>query len=197
MASDPNNCGECDRVCANGSCVGGACSCTAPFETCGGECANTQFDPTHCGVCARACRDSELCAAGACVCRPGLQLYGGNCIDPLTDARHCGGTAGACSGSRPKCENGECVASCSGGTTDCSDGCVTTATASLNCGTCGRRCLAAEVCIEGECYAYRATASSSCTPSPCVGTEFCCFYPHVDPPTGPAMCVAGAAPRCP
>ena len=86
LARDPNDCGECGRVCSRdvgNRCEGGTCVCGDAAAGCGGDatdrccndglgfyaCVDTTTDRRHCGACARRCMPTESCEAGACVPR--------------------------------------------------------------------------------------------------------------------------------
>src|SRR5690606_9491389 len=100
VASDPDNCGACNRACAGGNvvqklCSGGLCtsSCGPGFANCSQPPApaldngcetNTANDPTNCDACGRTCSSAGVsalaCSAGVCSssCLSGL----GNCNQP-------------------------------------------------------------------------------------------------------------------
>ncbi|MDB4982202.1 MAG: Tryptophan synthase alpha chain [Myxococcales bacterium] len=52
----------------------------------------------------------------------------------------------------------------------CGGGCTNTATDPDNCGACGHRCAASEVCTDGAC----GVAAASCGSAPCGGGNICC-----------------------
>lgn len=68
-ASDPDNCGGCGVVCAEGEvCADGSCSlvCEPPLERCGDRCVDTMgSDPDNCGGCGVSC-DTGICIEGVC-----------------------------------------------------------------------------------------------------------------------------------
>jgi hypothetical protein len=63
---DPENCGECNTICASGVCIVGSClECGAEESVCGQQCANLATDPDNCGACGNPC-GSGLCSYGLC-----------------------------------------------------------------------------------------------------------------------------------
>jgi len=63
---DPENCGNCDNICASGVCLVGSCLvCQAEESVCGQECANLATDPDNCGSCGTPCTNG-LCSSGQC-----------------------------------------------------------------------------------------------------------------------------------
>lgn len=143
--TDPDNCGLCGVVCAEGrgtECGLGRCRCGMLEEGCLGRtdswccpprldggmdyCANLYADSLDCGSCGNECdiRRSDRCLDGNCRC-------------------------------------GETRFQCSGEPTDvcCPDSpvpgapgiCVDTTTDRRNCGECGTRCSGLERCVAGTC----------------------------------------------
>lgn len=68
VASDVNNCGDCNVVCAAGDiCSDGVCTCPIASDTnCMGTCTDLQSDPDNCGACGNPCPTGATCTAGAC-----------------------------------------------------------------------------------------------------------------------------------
>jgi hypothetical protein len=65
-ASDPENCGDCNEICATGVCLQGDCLvCSSDQSVCGQTCVNTDTDPDNCGGCGNPCM-SGLCSNGVC-----------------------------------------------------------------------------------------------------------------------------------
>jgi hypothetical protein len=63
---DPENCGDCNSICASGVCNIGECLiCAAEESVCGRQCANLATDPDNCGACGSPCM-SGLCSNGQC-----------------------------------------------------------------------------------------------------------------------------------
>lgn len=94
------------------------------------------------------------------VCPEDLLACDGACIDPLSDILHCGACDFACpSGGEntvPVCAGGTCAVNCAQGYGDCDDDMVSCETAIAesdpnNCGGCGIRCEATEICVVDRC----------------------------------------------
>lgn len=172
-----------------GSCM----SCSAGYQCCP-SCTNTVTDFRHCGGCTTECGDSEWCEGSSCTCLPGLVSDGANCVDPLANPADCGGN-GPCDGATPVCQNGSCVATCGGGTTNCSGACADLDESPLNCGFCGHVCEFDKVCVAGQCQEYRpAEGCNSCPCMTCAGDfDRCCLMPGSATP----ICVSQDAPVCP
>ena len=63
---DPENCGDCNTICATGVCIDGGCLvCAAEESVCGRQCLNLANDPDNCGACGNPC-GSGLCSNGVC-----------------------------------------------------------------------------------------------------------------------------------
>ena len=132
---DPNHCGDCGTVCAEGQqCLVG--NEYPPQPTC-------------------------MCPPGSTLCAKGLV---GSCVDINNDARNCGGCGNVCPPSTtlntlyPVCVNGSCETRCETGFANCNgnvdDGCeVQTDFDPHNCGECGHECdaVAGQACIGGRC----------------------------------------------
>ncbi len=112
---------------------------------------------------------SSLCAhCGAQACCNGI------CTDTNTDTNNCGQCGNAClPGPSPDCVMGLCGCSgfsgqaCAAGDTCCSNGCKNLLTDTSNCGECGKKCSAGQVCSNGTCSCGSAGAQ-------CTGTQICC-----------------------
>jgi hypothetical protein len=194
---DPNNCGGCGTVCADGTtcyreqCVLAAV-CTANDNSnlcaldsgvagscCLGSCVDSLSDPAHCGLCDFACPVGASCQSGLCSTE---------------------GTANSCDAGCPlgrTCSFGICYLSTCGANDDglfclfpdggggsyfrcCGSQCVdfSSTTDPANCGGCGNACPAGVACLGGLC-----AVASVCTANGdgCVGTDggtawtgFCC-----------------------
>ena len=63
---DPENCGDCNNICASDVCIDGGCLvCQDGESVCGQSCANLANDPDNCGTCGNPCA-SGLCSNGLC-----------------------------------------------------------------------------------------------------------------------------------
>jgi len=63
---DPENCGDCNNICATGVCLDGGCLvCDSDESVCGRQCINLSTDPDNCGGCGVPCA-SGLCSNGRC-----------------------------------------------------------------------------------------------------------------------------------
>jgi hypothetical protein len=66
LSLDPENCGDCNNLCASGVCNDSGCLiCAAEESVCGRQCANLATDPDNCGSCGIPC-GSGLCSNGQC-----------------------------------------------------------------------------------------------------------------------------------
>lgn len=173
----------CDGICVSSQdplygCNSSGCNPCEDDESCCGGCQKTAFNPKSCGGCDNECDEDEYCNGGDCECRPDLVLQGNACVDPLTDPSVCG-SDGPCGGGTPKCDNGTCVAACSGGLTDCSGACVDTDGDALHCGSCTEVCDTDKVCAGGSCREYRAEPECNrCPCDECAGDyDQCCDWP--------------------
>ncbi len=186
LATDPANCGARSVRCPAGqSCVAGSCSGDA--APCG-----PGREGSYCALAPDGSGTSKLCCAG------------GGCTDTLSDAANCGVCGNACAAGLA-CIAGKCEATSCQGFSDgtacgvdalgkcCGGGCASTATDSLNCGTCGVKCVGAETCAGGLCGVASCTAALQ--GDPChlpVGAAHsiggCCATSCVDTKTDPANC---------
>jgi hypothetical protein len=152
--------------------------CGANELDCGGGCADITSNVDQCGACNTQCRDDELCTGSHCECRPGLVRMGQDCVNPDTNPAACGPSAIACSGQTPRCENGACVAQCSGNFDTCGNSCVNADSDPEHCGGCGNACANDEVCVQGNCESFDAAVGcAACPCSSCGGGDACCEYP--------------------
>ncbi|WP_146647785.1 hypothetical protein [Labilithrix luteola] len=132
---------------------------------------NTSTDPSNCGACGNKCADGVRCIDGKCGCDAGLIDCGGECIDPRNNDDHCGACGNACSWptnapeppphmeygcvdnqcGQLRCQDwwGDTWADCD---KDPKNGCEVfvglsyTDTDPNNCGKCGNKCTAGQVC---------------------------------------------------
>jgi hypothetical protein len=66
ISLDPENCGDCNNICASGVCIASDClACEAEESVCGQQCLNLATDPDNCGACGNPCM-SGLCSNGLC-----------------------------------------------------------------------------------------------------------------------------------
>jgi hypothetical protein len=169
-STDPNNCGQCGRVCIGGQvCSGGVCACPSGQTLCGTQCRNLQTDDDHCGACDRACSlynvDTRTCAGGVCTstcttgwgncgARPQAPAPDDGCETNLnTSVRNCGSCGRSCNSTRVlglSCNGGRCDSSCQLGYANCNqpdagsdDGCeLDVRTRNSQCGSCANSCTA-------------------------------------------------------
>jgi stigma-specific protein Stig1/cellulase (glycosyl hydrolase family 5) len=210
LVNDPNNCGTCGHVCAQGLiCQIGLCVpavvCIAPLTDCNGACVDLQTDTYNCGFCGAACvgvpgpgqSSVGQCVNGQCqiVCEPGYYDCGQGCSDLLSDSGNCGACGNACPGGQ-LCQNGSCVATCPPDLTDCGGVCVDTAWDLANCGGCAIGCASQAgwgLCCWGVCVDPQ-TDSNNCggCDTACTGRGYaaptCCAGTCVDVQSDPANC---------
>ncbi|MEZ4407443.1 MAG: hypothetical protein R3A52_13350 [Polyangiales bacterium] len=171
-------------MCASGRCA--VATCLAGFADCDGVAANgceveTRVDGLNCGACGLRCvaptNGNAACVSGACQtgCLAGFADCDGvasnGCERDLRgDASSCGACGVVCAPPRGvgACASGACaVARCDAGFADCdglaSNGCeAQTTNDPANCGACGQRCGASELCAAGACAPACAGALTLC-----------------------------------
>ena len=74
---------------------------------------------------------------------------GGNCVDTFSNCGACGKSCAA----GEKCSQGQCVASCPSGFSDCSGSCYDLANDRVHCGACDRACPRDQTCVNNSCTA--------------------------------------------
>lgn len=140
-------------------------SCSRDEMACNGSCVDIFTDKKNCGVCGRSCKADEFCVDARCgpACmNNGTSLCSGSCVDLTTDPENCGTCGTECKSFLPHakgstCEDAKCVISgCNTGYGDCdtsvANGCESNLqTDASNCGTCGTKCPAGQVCYSGKC----------------------------------------------
>ena len=165
-----NHCGGCNVKCATvanstTTCTTGTCgfTCKAAFHACTGKCV-AKTDPTACGADCLACpvpaNGKATCAAETCgfTCNAGFTKCGDKCVGP-NDPTACGAACTVCppvANAAPTCTGATCGFACSAGFGNCdannANGCETTfASDPLNCGMCGKACVAPQTCVAGTC----------------------------------------------
>lgn len=186
LSTDEANCGACgDRCGAQQTCVGGVCTCDAPFLDCDGMRAtgcevNGSNDVDHCSTCGNRCMasgGSSVCNAGRCElagCDPGLAdcntVAADGCETSLRMLGDCGRCGESCAsvtnavetcGAMMTCD----YTSCDPGFLDCAggraNGCETNGRMLPNCGSCGNACAAVANATE-ICSGAGACDYSSC-----------------------------------
>jgi hypothetical protein len=123
-------------------------SCTADQTNCNGVCVNLNTANGNCGSCGNACPSGKTCRYGNC------------CASPLGDPRNCGGVSCfvASGNIYAPCGESNCEAVCleiNPWDADCG---LTTGAQHVklysdvnNCGGCGFRCNATEICDHMKC----------------------------------------------
>lgn len=149
-----------DGTCAPRVCVPSSRSCASvsAVRVCDARGAASSDAP--CGV-------NEVCQAGQCmtrVCAPGAMDCGGDGARRVCNADGLGYTSSACPAMQV-CSGGMCLDGCPGGLLRCVGGCVDARADANNCGACGVRCGAGEICAAGRegCVAACVPATSSVT----------------------------------
>ncbi|AKV04600.1 Tryptophan synthase alpha chain [Labilithrix luteola] len=159
-------------------------------------------DPANCGACGNACGAGVLCWKGACGCPPGYTACGDQCVKLSDDDSNCGACGHVCDPDNAhsevkswpcgvdvyppnvgfNCASSSCGLHCSSGYADCNkdtcrDGCETVlASDPENCGSCGNKCAADQVCDQGRCI--------------CDATQTRCGFDCVDLQSDPLNCGA-------
>lgn len=122
--ADPQNCGGCGVVCANGQvCYQASCGegCPSGLDACLGTCVDIATDILHCGGCGEACPAGAACEAGECTCGSDT-LCGIECVDLSQSLSHCGTCDQPCDPAG-NCVEGECTGPCTPGeVVDCYTG---------------------------------------------------------------------------
>ena len=206
---DPQNCGGCGVVCAQGAqCAGNQCSapCQAGGCPAGLVCTQPGSGLESAQVPAAACL-SPSCAGGLdgqpCSLSPnaGGNCCGGSCVDMDTDPNNCNSCGTACA-TGSICYLGTCeavAASCGsapagslcqqadGGGGSCCGGCVHLDTLNdpANCGACGQACPSGAACVNGMCSSGCGTGGAVCPPGlACSATTgFCLLDPQACGPS--------------
>ncbi|MBI2388508.1 MAG: hypothetical protein HYV09_02725 [Deltaproteobacteria bacterium] len=176
VATDRGHCGGCGKACGAGEvCVDAKCQIACPKDqsVCGGKCVSTSEDRAHCGKCDTACADGELCVAGKCTvaCPKGQTACDGKCATLESDNANCGKCDTKC-GPGQVCSASTCGTTCATGFLTC-DGpvlgdagttkyCANPKTDRDNCGACGTKCLAGEICDGGSCKLECPTGQTVC-----------------------------------
>jgi hypothetical protein len=174
---------------ASAACAMGRCTsaCNAGFADCDMSAANgcetdVRATVAHCGRCGNACATPNAtpacnngdCAIGRCDTGRGdcdMNADNGCETDTQTSVTHCGGCGRACNlpNAGSACAAGVCaITTCNTGFADCdmsaANGCeVNTASDNVNCGMCGRRCAAGQICAAGACTFNCPTGQTACS----------------------------------
>ena len=167
------------EVCRNGRCdlpattvtatgtvnVSAYLSCGRNEMPCSGSCVNVFTNKKNCGVCGRACKADEVCQNAQCgpAClNNGSTLCDDLCVDLKTDMDNCGACGSVCKSFLPNAKGSECasgtctISQCKTDYADCDknvpNGCeVYLRTDAANCGSCGTKCPAGQVCYNKVC----------------------------------------------
>jgi hypothetical protein len=176
--TDEKNCGFCNNQCgSNEMCSGGTCQCAGGpgctgnekccpnVPTAGDHCFDVTSDPQNCGGCGVMCGPLESCIQGMCMvtqCAPECTARGNQCV---------GGVC-TCPGQTPPC--GGCTPPpCGDPLSCCTTGCKNLKTDTLNCGSCGKPCVGAELCCNGTCTPQGTPNCGACGRI-CGGGQQCC-----------------------
>jgi hypothetical protein len=81
------------------------------------------------------------------VCLQDCYRCGGACVDTFS---HCGACERACAAGE-KCYQGNCVASCGLGFSDCNGSCYDLVNDRVHCGACDHACSRDEACVNNSC----------------------------------------------
>ena len=142
-------------------------SCPTGQKKCDGACVEIG-DPrygctdTGCAPCSAPGATGLRCDPGKCRvsgCEEGFDDCDGDasngCETDLTRPTSCGSCTRNCPTEAKFCDKGQCAASCSPGTTECSGSCADLQKSSIHCGDCATRCGAtangAGACNSGKC----------------------------------------------
>ncbi|MFO0561213.1 MAG: FG-GAP-like repeat-containing protein [Polyangiales bacterium] len=186
--------------CENFVCVS---QCMEGFGDCDGNASNgcevnLRGDVANCGSCGTTCTaamgamarcDNGMCSQG---CPDGFADCDGNSsngceTDVRTSVDHCGACGTVCSAGANgvrSCVAGTCRSTCATGFGDCdsnmANGCETDLrTSATNCGMCGTRCTAMQVCAAGACAMPCPNAGEARCPAGAMG-ELQCVDPQSD-----------------
>ncbi|MBX3213873.1 MAG: hypothetical protein KF850_17675 [Labilithrix sp.] len=169
-------------VCVDGGCKM-ACS-TFLWADCNGRledgCETPVGTTQDCGGCGDVCPAGASCANGKCTtCGPGEVICNGICADLTRNDYHCGACSAACVRQPPGfppagrnayygCEASTCDSyKCTSPWADCNkdrtDGCeVNIGNDTQNCGACGTKCAAGEICVSGTCQCNPGPRGCDC-----------------------------------
>ncbi|AKU93931.1 Tryptophan synthase alpha chain [Labilithrix luteola] len=160
-------------------CVAGKCQreCEPDGEVTSADCngnvddgceVHTSSDNQNCGACGVKCPDGVNCHGGKCGCPDGQTDCGLSCVNVSSDNFNCGACGIQCPRiAAPKqphtqytCVGGQCnQLTCASGWLDCDgdaadpagNGCETNARSDANnCGACGKKCGAGQLCLPGD-----------------------------------------------
>ena len=156
--------------------------CAADQKECSGACVSTNdpaygCDAVDCLPCSVPFAKAATCKAGACAadgCADGHGDCDGDtkngCEANLLSPATCGACTTTCAAPTSLCSPSGCVSSCPTGLTECSGGCVNTATSLGNCGACGKACTASAnadpTCGNSVCGIACRTGFGDCTNNP-------------------------------
>jgi len=134
------------------------------YGTCNKACKDFQSDPYSCGFCDHRCGKTPSaynCVNGSCVCKPTNTMCGSQCVDLNGDNDNCGTCGTKCATEKGfRCVKAACAVSdpqkyqewCTSlGLIACGNNCVDCKTDPQNCGRCGNRCPAGQVCSGSKC----------------------------------------------
>ena len=154
--------------------------CPTDQMSCTGRCVDLSVDRANCGSCGRTCATGQVCVAGNCrtSCPTGQTACAGLCASTNSDSLNCGACGVTCATGQV-CSMGVCGVQCAAPLTECSmsDGdagtvrrCADTRVDRTNCGACGTRCAAGQVCEGGACVLSCAASETACG-GRCVDTQ--------------------------
>ncbi len=156
-------------------------ACPADQTRCEGRCVDMAIDRSNCGACGRTCATGQVCVASACrtSCPAGQTVCGGRCVSINSDSFNCGACAAECPTGQV-CSEGACALRCAAPLTECGgaasgDGgvarrCADTRNDRENCGACGTRCEAGQVCEGGACVVSCVAGETVCS-GRCIDTQ--------------------------